>query len=148
MRIKVLGCLALVLASSVVASEVSIYKWVDDEGVVHFSHSHPANKEATEVDIQVAYSSSAIDSEKTTEEQKAEDDEENEELRLAQVEKNKKMFEENCQSAQANHKMLSNFKKVLMQDENGNEKLLTGEEITEQLEINKKHLDVYCEPSN
>ena len=77
-----------------------------------------------------------------------EDDKKNEELRLAQAEKNKKMFEENCQSAQANQKMLSNFKKVLMQDENGNEKLLTGEEITEQLEINKKHLDIYCEPSN
>ena len=148
MRIKVLGCLALVLASSVVASEVSIYKWVDDKGVVHFSHSHPANKEATEVDIQVAYSSNATGSEETAEEQKIEDDKKNEELRLAQAEKNKKMFEENCQSAQANQKMLSNFKKVLMQDENGNEKLLTGEEITEQLEINKKHLDIYCEPSN
>ena len=145
MNSKLLSCAIVIMTTSTYAAEVSIYKWVDDNGIAHFSHSHPANKIATEVDVQVAYSPDAqaiMDNEGITNDDSAE----NKEKRRSELaKKNEKMFAENCKAAQANKKILSNFKKILVQDENGEEKLLTGDQITDQLAVNEKHIDIYCE---
>jgi len=145
MNIKLLSCAISIMTTSAFAAEVPIYKWFDDKGIAHFSNSHPANKAATEVDVQVAYSPAPQDIENEDGVSTGEDIEAKEKKRAVLNEKNAKMFAENCKSAQANKKILSNFKKVLVQDENGQEKLLTGDEITEQLAVNEKHIDIYCE---
>jgi len=142
MRVKLLSFSILLMATSVLASDGTIYKWVDDKGIVHFSNSHPANKNATEVDIQVAYSASVDDVKETASSTKTEDAADQESSELA--EKNAKMFADNCRSAQANKKILTGFKKILIQDENGNDKLLTGDDVTAQLELTDKHIDIYC----
>ncbi|MCJ8320666.1 MAG: DUF4124 domain-containing protein [Colwellia sp.] len=142
MRVKLISCSILLLVNSVFASDVTIYKWIDDKGIVHFSNSHPADKDATIVDIQVAYSSSideineSVQSEETPNVQDQEYTE--------RAEKNIKMFAQNCKSAQANKKILTSFKKVLIKDEDGNDMLLTGDDITAELELTDKHIDIYC----
>ena len=145
MHLKILSLASLLVTTSIFSAEVSIYKWIDDNGIVHFSHSHPANKIATEVDVQVAYSPAEKDitDRSTTTNDGSSEDKDNKRAEL--IKKNEKMFAENCKSAQANKKILSNFKKILIQDENGEEKLLTDDQITEQLAVNEKHIDIYCE---
>ena len=145
MRVKLLSCSILFLANSVFASDGTIYKWVDDKGIVHFSNSHPANKSATIVDIQVAYSASNEEITESDNLETSEDERLKNEQYIARTEKNAKMFAENCKSAQANKKILTGFKKILIQDENGVDKLLTGDDITAQLSITNKHIDIYCE---
>ena len=143
MHLKLFVCAISIMTTSVIAADVSIYKWIDDNGIVHFSHSHPANKKATEVDVYVAYSPSpnisTVDTDNDEVAIKAAKKKE-----LARTAENAKMFDVNCKSAQANKKILVNFKKILIQDENGEDKLLTGDEITERVELADKHIDIYC----
>lgn len=145
MRIKILGCSILLMASSVFASDVTIYKWVDDKGVVHFSNSHPANKESTEVDVRVAYSAANKKNSNTDNLVETEEEKLAVQMKIERTEKNAKMFTENCKSAQANQKILTSFNRILIQDDKGNDKLLTGDDIKTQLDLTKKHIDIYCE---
>ncbi len=146
MRLQFLCCAIVMMTTSVFASDLSVYKWTDDKGMVHYSHAPPSGVAVTEVDVRVAYSPS-VDDLKAKEESATDEVSINEKKQAAINVKNAKIFEENCKSATANKKILSNFKKILIQDENGEEKLLTGDDITERLKLTEKNIDIYCEAS-
>ena len=53
-------------------------------------------------------------------------------------------MQENCKTAKINLKILDNFDKILTTNNQGEKKVLSPEEKTQQLVLTKKHLNVYC----
>ena len=51
---RIAAFIVLLLAGSLVAADSEVYKWVDEEGNVHYSDTPPENVESEEVQIDVA----------------------------------------------------------------------------------------------
>jgi len=132
---------ALVLfCSNVIAKDTIVYRWVDNNKVVHYSHEHPADKDYSEVNIQVAYSAPIIEPVSSTEND--EDNTNNNQQPASQL--SPEEITKNCESAQVNLKVLNSFERITVEDENGEARLLSDEEKQEQIELSNKHIDVYC----
>lgn len=144
MILKLISSTLLIFTTSVLAQNVPVYKWVDDQGVVHFSHSYPSNKDASLVEVRVDYTPSEIIEDRKAAELAKNEAEISEQMEAKQTEENLKLMADNCKSAQANKKVLTNFEKVMVKNEDGSETLLTGESLAAQIEITDKHIDVYC----
>lgn len=130
----------VIFCSNVIAKDTIVYRWVDNNNVVHYSHEHPADKDYSEVNIQVAYSAPIIKSEPSTE-----NDEDNANDKQPTSQLSPEEITKNCESAQVNLKVLNSFERITIEDESGETRLLSNEEKQEQVELSKKYVDVYCE---
>lgn len=141
---SILAIATLSLASfsfqSIAAKNDIVYRWVDDNNVVHFSHNPPADKDYAEIRVRVSYASTDPI---TTDEDAIEDNEQDNATNIAHLSDEEK--QKHCESAQTNKKILTSFERVLMSDEDGNEKAMTEDEKAKQLELSEKYIDIYCE---
>ena len=130
------------------AQDTTVYRWVDGNNIVHFSHEHPTDKDYAQINVQVAYApvlpegedSSFVDqwlAERAAE--KAADSE------LQKARKTAELIEQNCRAAQVNLKMLDGFERILFKEPDGSSRLLSPEEKQEQLMLNQKHVEIYCD---
>ena len=141
MYIKLTSLLFIVTAPFSVANNISIYKWVDENNVIHFSQNHPTTVDSTQVTVEVAYQASPNDLALI----EKQDEISQLQKRLAtQTSVNSKIMQENCKTAKINLKILDNFDKILTTNNQGEKKVLSPEEKTQQLVLTKKHLNVYC----
>jgi len=130
---------ALIICSSgVLAQDTIVYRWVDNNNVVHYSHEHPADKDYSEVKVHVAYTAPINKPSDDNLKQESKPETNNESLSTEEITKN-------CEAAQVNLKVLNSFERITVTDEDGSVRLLTDEEKQEQVEISHKYVDVYCE---
>lgn len=145
MNIKTLSLFSMILVYSDVfaAEQITIYRWIDKEDVVHFSQNQPEHDDYIEISMANNQKSSAtIEKEKSAiNEQVAENtfvkaDESNE--------ASDNINQDKCITARDNLSTLQNFDKIQYKDEEGNVKVLGALEKQQQLEMNKKQVEVYC----
>ena len=143
MRIILLALISTICAGAASAKSISVYKWIDENNVVHFSHHHPINDNYTEVKVEVAYqANSTIEEEYPEEEQEQEEIPTPEQLKLAKA--NEALIKMNCEAAKVNVKILNSLDKILFTDPSGESRIIGPEERAEQLVQTEKHLEIYC----
>jgi len=136
-----LGTALLAISTLTFAAEdITVYRWVDEDNVVHFSQHQPLHDNYTEVTMaQVNQPRKSTSSETPLLAKEATvADQINEKFNTTKDSKNK------CDDAKANIRTLSAFDKIQYTDNDGNVKVLNETEKTQQLEMNKKQEEVYC----
>lgn len=129
--------LLLASAQNVLAQDATIYRWVDSNNVVHFSHEHPTDKDYAQIDVMVSYKPTP----KATEESKQEAEQQ-------VATDTEQAFTSNCKLAKDNLKALNENERIMMKDADGNARLLSDEEKKMQVEINTKQAEVYCKETD
>lgn len=130
---------------SIFAQKATVYRWVDDNNVVHYSHEHPTDKDYTQVNVKVAY---APITDKQNDNQAALNaqyaDSKSKQLTDEQLAINEQTAQKNCDIATKNISVLSSLDNVSYTTDSGEAKLLTEEEKMQQLEISKEQQELYC----
>jgi len=121
------------IATSVIAENITVYRWTDKQNVVHFSQNQPSNIDYIELNLTKsapATNTSALAKSKSTIQ-------------------NKKVELPNqtslCDDAKKNLETLKAFKKVQYIDSKGITKTLSADEQQQQLAIYKKQVTSYCD---
>lgn len=142
--------LTLALFAAPFASQATgVYKWVDAEGVAHFSQARPPGHQAEMLDVKVTPATPAPTSEATTqgkeqaapEENKAEGRTKPPAEQQARVDK---VREENCRKAKRNLHTLQTFPVITSVDESGNPVRLDDAQKQAKIESTQKLIDEYC----
>jgi hypothetical protein len=138
-------CSAVVFSTVATAADIAIYRWLDENNVVHFSQHEPQDKNYSQLTTFASY--------KAKQQSEADDapllsvDEQlsqYEKKKVEVAEKNKVIAEKNCKAAQLNIKMLNSLSKVTILAPDGKNRVLTAKEKKAQLQLSKKHVDLYC----
>ena len=130
MKIKCIGILFTGVAFFSSAANVTIYRWVDHNDVVHFSQQQPEHDNYTELSMSSPTRSKPVEQEKPIETVNTV---------LAVDGSNAK-----CEEAKANVQTLKAYDKIQYQDASGEIKVLDATQKMQQLEINEKQVEVYC----
>jgi hypothetical protein len=141
MNFRILSLGLIFYAGYCSASELTVYRWVDKNNVVHFSQHQPIEDEYTEflVSKQSKLKSRAdaiispVSSDKNIPTESSEDS------LPSSLNMSKK-----CQDATKNLAMLKAFENIQYTDEFGKNQILNKQEKKLQLEINQKRTEVYC----
>lgn len=133
-----------------VASSASVYKWTDENGVTHFGDRQPTGQRTESVNIRTGAPSGSPSASRSPQERAAELEQrqmdEAEIERLTEVERaRQKQRAANCETAQANLKVLTQGGRVRM-EENGEQRYLSPEEIVEQRRTFQELADENCGP--
>ncbi len=125
------------------AEQLTVYRWVDKENVVHFSQHQPAHNDYIEISMANNQKSSATIEQRSSTKASMpnENDFSDEEITN---EKTNDTNQDKCVSARDNIKTLENFDKIQYKDEKGNVKVLGAVEKQQQLAMNIKQAEVYC----
>lgn len=129
---------ALMSFDTTSAEKLTVYRWVDDNDVVHFSQHQPTHDNFTEISMTNNVKSPALLgglSHKNT----ANNTPAPEDAEIFKTQTHKK-----CTAAQKNLTMLQDFDKIQFKDEKGNMRLLSELEKQQQLAMNTKQAEVYC----
>ncbi|MFQ3209402.1 MAG: hypothetical protein ACI9HU_000891 [Colwellia sp.] len=145
---------AALLTSSIVncasAKDISIYRWVDKNNVIHFSQNLPKNDDYKEFSTISSYKALSKVERKIIAKQDAADEkfEDLEKQRDKVIVKNKAMYDKNCKAAQLNIKMLNSLDEIHVNEEKNDGTIgsrpLTSNEKEDKLALSKKHEDLYC----
>lgn len=140
MSIKSILLISTILLSfdGLSAEKLTVYRWIDENNVVHFSQHQPAHDNYTEIDM-INNKNAATQIETKVAEQQVPIDKPDLTNIYSENTDNKK-----CQTAKENLVTLQNFDKIQYKDENGNIKVLSDIEKQQQLAINTTQAEVYC----
>lgn len=133
MRILLLTAM-MIFASSAFAG---LYKWVDDEGNVHYSQKRPANQQFERLKAPPA----APDNDKSLY-QSNEPTSTTDETIAAETAKNKKIREENCTQAKKSLSDYQIYRRI--RDEDGNVTVLDDKVRATQIKRAKEAIRSYC----
>lgn len=122
------------LCSNSLAKDVTVYKWVDDRGIVHYGQHEPLSEDYSELKVNTSYSPIQAPLKDIV----ADDKNLNESLQLASVSTIQ------CKNAQAKLRTLSDFEKIEMTDASGKSRLLSQSEKNQQLRLSEKEVEIYC----
>ena len=137
MRILLAGALLSTFTCFSSAAEITVYRWVDENNIVHFSQHQPAHDNYTELTMTEALrSSSENDTDDSTDSEDEFDTANLQNLDPASLKK--------CTEARANVRTLTNFENVQLTDVDGTARSLSAKEKQQQLEMNRKQVEVYC----
>ena len=110
------------------AAAERVYKWVDEQGVVHFGQQPPTTSKAEALQVQSGYSRAAEEeAEEPTEEQKA-----------------AAAAAEYCRIAKQNLAAVSSEAEVKRRDDYGEEHIMTAEEKQAEKTRAQAAIDRYC----
>lgn len=126
-----LGSILLCVASYAIADNVTVYRWVDSNNVVHFSQHQPKHDNYTEL---LMSNSVKPEQNKTVPAP----------VQTTDAPITVPQTKDKCEEAKANVKTLMGFDKIQYTDTNGVVQVLNETEKAQQLEINKKQVEVYC----
>ena len=137
MNIKTLLTLLMILVycNVLAAEELTVYRWIDKDNVVHFSQHQPSHDDYIEISMANNKKSSAIVDEKTSTEKP---------VPIDIVPSDTNDNNDKCITARENIKILQNFDKIQYKDAKGNVKVLGVVEKEQQLAMNTKQAEVYC----
>ncbi|WP_281560143.1 DUF4124 domain-containing protein [Thalassomonas sp. RHCl1] len=132
MRTLCLIFLLLIIPIKALATSVKIYRWVDENNIVHFSQHQPPHDNYTELTMTETFAPKNNDTGKLQTASKP------------KVQDISADFQEKCAIAQANIETLTKHDKVQFTDKDGQTKLLNQEEKAIQLANSEKQAEVYC----
>jgi len=134
------------LSTSVIAKEIAIYRWVDENNEIHFSQNQPYNDTYSQLTTFSTYKAKKQSDNNKTKNPPSIDEQlsQYEKQQAEIVEKNKVIAEKNCKAAQLNIKMLNTLDKVTIRDSSGISHVLTKKERKVQTTLSNKHIDLYC----
>lgn len=130
---------ALLLLFTVGATEnVTVYRWVDKNNVVHFSQHQPAHNEYTELSVVTKTSKAKQDPKDAT------GNEDTASFDVADAGKEANADQAQCDEARENVRILETFEKVQFTGTDGEVRMLSEKEKEQQLAVSKKQVEVYC----
>ncbi len=138
------------LSSILNAQDVSIYRWVDKNNVVHFSENLPKDNDYRELSTVSSYKalSKAQRNALAEEQHSAQLIAEQEKQQNSAMAKNKEIFEKNCKAARLNIKMLNTQEPVFVSEEKSDGSIgnrpLSAEEKIAKLTLSKEQETLYC----
>ncbi len=136
---------AVVFSTNIMAKDIAIYRWVDENNVVHFSQHQPQNTNYSDLTTIASYRAREKELPKSAEIPSVDEQLAKYEKDRAEVAaKNKEIAEKNCKAAKLNEKMLNSFDSVMVTDSEGKNRALSEKEKREQLALSKKHINMYC----
>ena len=136
---------AVIFSTSVIAKDIAIYRWVDENNVVHFSQHEPQNNDYSELTTVASYRAREKNQPKSTSTASVDDQLSKYEKERAEVlAKNEEIAEKNCKAAQLNEKTLNSFEKVMFTDSEGKNRSLSDKEKKAQLSLSKEHIRLFC----
>lgn len=123
-----------------------IYKWVDEDGTVHYSDKKPRGSETTQVKVSTGKESKpgeSVDQQINNLETQEEIDKvrKEQEIQTAEAEKAKQEY---CEKLKANLETLANNVRIRTKGEDGELRFLTPEEIVEKRQSGQKSFDEKC----
>lgn len=145
--------LALIaLTAPALASAQSVYRWQDENGVVHFGDREPPGRSSERVSVKTGKSSgdagrpSAQEQVQALDESQAE--RERREKETAVEEARRKQREARCQAAQANLQAINSNARIRV-EEDGEQRYLSPEEIAEKKQQFEQMIEESCgEPAS
>ncbi|MBA6391641.1 DUF4124 domain-containing protein [Colwellia sp. BRX10-3] len=145
MNIKALSLFLVILVYFDVsaAEQLTVYRWVDKENVVHFSQHQPDHDDYIEISMaNNKKSSTIIDKANAPESYKISNN--NFSDGNAKTDLDNELNDGKCVTARENINTLQNFDNIQYKDEKGNVRILTALDKQQQLEMNNKQAEVYC----
>ncbi|GAA6170628.1 hypothetical protein NBRC116592_02980 [Colwellia sp. KU-HH00111] len=140
---------AVIFSINVIAKETAIYRWVDENNVVHFSQNLPKGTNYTELTTFSSFTSKGKALAETG--KSANIDQQISQYEQEQAEviaKNKEIADKNCKAAKYNVTTLDSFDEVMFTDADGKDRAMTAKEKKEKLALSKKHIELYCQKEN
>lgn len=153
LAITALGCaaLAICLTLAIPAQASSFYKWVDENGVTHYTAQPPEDRPSQQVNVRTG--KTRVNGEDSPQDEgptlpTGEDEAENEDLEqelAKEKERIEQQNQENCEIARRNQFNLKHRDRIRITDEDtGEERYLTPEELEEWRERTDEEIDEYC----
>ncbi len=135
------ACLFTAMALLPVTSQADVvYRWVDQENIVHYSERPPKGIKSTRIKTSSG-SSSAVQKDSMA----APQSEQEAKRKLAETSMpNPRKNKEVCERATFNYKLLNERARIKQQDDNGEVKYLSEAEKEEQKKSAKTAMDTYC----
>ncbi|WP_371186326.1 DUF4124 domain-containing protein [Thalassotalea maritima] len=120
------------ISLNVLASGVTVYRWVDKQGVVHYGQHEPDHNEYVELSVTTESSPTVA--------------------KLDPVNKQRgngaqasDAIARQCDISRQNLRTLQQFKVVQMVDENGKTRRLSEMERQQRIELSEREVEVYCD---
>lgn len=133
------------------ASAGEVYRWVDEEGVTHYSQTPPASDEASRVQVDVPTPpEDEIDRAQKDLEQTARENEESRkerqeaEKRAAEEAEKQAYLEKRCNELRASLQALQQNRRILIEDDGGGRTRLSEEARQKRVEKRRKQIDKEC----
>ncbi|WOH39157.1 DUF4124 domain-containing protein [Thalassotalea fonticola] len=117
------------------AKEVTVYRWVDENNVVHYGQHEPLEDDFAEITIETTYSPVQAPLKESV---SAEAKEKQLSNQVAQASNIK------CKNAEANLRTLNDFAKVEVTEKSGKSRLLTDKERIQRIRQSEKEVEAYC----
>lgn len=140
MNIKRIFLFSTILASfnAMAVEKLTVYRWVDENNIVHFSQNQPAHDNYTEISMATNKKSSALLDKSNSSDTPTPEESNKTDLAANEVVNDK------CDIARQNLSTLKGFDKIQYKDAQGNLKVLSDKEKKNQLAMNTKQVEVYC----
>ena len=130
-----LAGLFITISTNILAEDVVVYRWVDNNNVVHFSQNQPASGNYTEILMASNGQPKKPLGSVSNDVSKVKSDN----VKLPTVDTSSQ-----CEEAKTNLKTLTTFDRIRYTDENGETKILGEEQQKEQIITNKSRIKEYC----
>lgn len=114
------------------------FQWTDDKGVTHYSDKPPQGVEATVIGKKRRR---PISSEEDAEPEADSEEQPNQQANNAQSQKNP----ERCQAERDRLQVLMENSRIRMQNADGTDRLLSPEEVQNEIDMTRKAIDYFCE---
>lgn len=144
--IKIAIAFTVMLAS--LPLNAAIYKWIDEQGEVHYSQSPPKQKSATRMHIPSQRTAASNTEPDTSADQSAADNKQSHESEPASNQQNTDNAAElikKCQSARQALTTLQQDKRVFTVDEQGERHYFDDMERSSRIAQLKQNIDKYCQ---
>ena len=144
-----LSCLAFVLFFFAANSYADVYKWLDDDGQVHYSQQPPPGQQAEMIKappppaIDPAKAQQEIDT--LIEQQKAEEQtQQDQNKKSAQEQERENQLEKNCQAAKQNLQAYQDNPGRRLMDDKGNVTRPTEEDRQQKIRESQQKVKEFC----
>ncbi|TRX54406.1 DUF4124 domain-containing protein [Thalassomonas sp. M1454] len=128
--------IAFIISSQSFAKDVTVYRWVDENGVIHYTQQHPIEDDYAEIKIDTHYSPIQAPLKNGIKPEKDELADTSTQIVHASVAK--------CNNAKANLRTLTDFDKIEITDANGKSRILTDKEKLDRIRSVEKDVQDYC----
>lgn len=132
------------LLMSSLAGADTVYKWVDDEGVTHFSAQPPKNRKSDQMRTSTGHSEPVDYSSQFQSEDEEDQDDVRDETAGNQEEPSQEQLDEACEAARENLAMVERGGRIAVTDEDGERRYLDQDEIDERAEEARQIRDQAC----
>jgi len=136
--------ITIIFSISTIANDITVYRWLDDNNVMHFSQHQPQEGKFSQLTTIASYKAKQQSLTNKTTYSVDNKEEEAQKVQTDTMAKNKEIFANNCKAAQFNIKMLNSLNQILITDANGNNHTLTDEEKKDKLESSQKQVKTFC----